>query len=271
MSDDVSQEEYIELMQQEIDKARLNSDRQNLSRLQQDAFLEKEEKSMIKEQLDLSEQITRIDYLLKGFSLQPDKEGNLVWTEPASEDMKVFSPYGIQLIMNTICFYLNQNTLLSNYTDEQIRQKMLEFTKELIYIVFMNYEKVFKYPTIDECIGLIKERLNRKTDVAVFAAEMKGIKVNRAVAYHIKVKEIEDRIEEEINKVRENLIKDKLKRFPLLVRVIQDSVHSTYQRAWNGQERASIRTHMSISETKSNMPSISKKSTGGLFGSWGKK
>ena len=46
------------------------------------------------------------------------------------------------------------------------------------------------------------------------------------------------------------MIKEKLKRFPLLVRVIQDTVHSTYQRAWNGQERASLRLHMSVSENR---------------------
>lgn len=270
MPEDMSEQDYIEYMQQEIDKARLNSDRQNLSRLQQDAFLEKEERSIIKEQLDLSDQITRIDYLLKGYSLQPDKEGNLVWTEPVNEDMKVFTPYGIQLIMNTICFYLNQNTLLSNYTDDQIKQKMLEFTKELIFIIFMNYEKVFKYPTIDECIGVIKQRLERKVDVTSFAYEMQGKKVDRKIIYSQKIAEIEDQIESEINKVRDNLIKDKLKRFPLLVRVIQDAVHSTYQRAWNGQERASIRTHMSISENKSNMPTLSKKNMGGFL-NWGKK
>lgn len=263
-------DQYIEQMQNEIARARLNGDMQNLSRLQQDAFLEKEEKSMIKEQLDLSEQITRVDYLLKGYALQPDKEGNLVWTEPASEDMKVFSPYGIQLIMNTICFYLNQNTLLSNYSDEQISQKMLEFTKELIYSVYMNYTKVFKQPTTDECLAVIKERLAVKTKVSMYAYEMQGKKISEKEVYASKVKEIEKNIENEIDKVRQTLIKEKLKRFPLLVRVIQDTVHSTYQRAWNGQERASIRTHMSISENKSNMPTLSKKMQGGLFG-WGKR
>jgi len=247
-------EEFIEQMQNEINKARLNGDMQNLSRLQNDAFLEKEERSMVKEQLDLSDQLTRIDYLLKGFSLQPDTEGNLVWKEPVSEDMKVFSQYGIQLIMNTICFYLNQNTLLSNYDDEQIQHKMMEFTKELIWAVFMNYEKVFLYPTSEDCIAALRSRLKRKAEITKYAYEMQGKVVSDKEIYDAKVSEIEERIEVEIEKMREHLIKEKLKRFPLLVRVIQDTVHSTYLRAWNGQERASIRTHMSISENKSSTP-----------------
>jgi hypothetical protein len=265
-------EDFLNQMQNEIDSARLNGDRQNLSRLQQDAFLEKEERSMIKEQLDLSDQLTRIDYLLKGFSLQPDSEGNLVWKEPVSEDMRVFSSYGIQLIMNTICFYLNQNTLLSNYDDEQINHKMMEFTKELIWAIFMNYEKVFLYPTVEDSIAALKERLKRKMEVTKYAYEMQGKIVSDKVIYAEKVKEIEDVIEKEIEKMREHLIKEKLKRFPLLIRVIQDTVHSTYQRAWNGQERASIRTHMSISENKSTTPNNTAKAAhAGFFNFGGNK
>jgi len=258
----------IQALQNEINSARLNAEQNSLSRLQQDQFLEKEERSMVKEQLDLSDQISRIDYLLKGYSLQPNKDGELVWTEPISEDMKVFSDYGIQMIMNTICFYLNQNTLLSNYKEEEIRRKMLEFTKELIFAIFTNYEKVFKYPTVDDCIAVFKERLRRKAQVTSCANELKGIQVSEEIIYKQKITEIEDKIEFEIEKIKENIIKEKLKRFSLLVRVIQDTVHSTYQRAWNGQERASLRQHMTISETKGNHPQQQNK--GGVF-SWGKK
>lgn len=270
MEDEQMEQDYLEQMQMQIDKARLNGDMQHLARLQQDAYLEKEEKSMVKEQLDLSEQITRIDYLLKGYSLQPDGEGNLVWKEPVSEDMKVFTAYGVQLIMNTICFYLNQNTLLSNYSEEDINNKMKQFTKQLIWAIFMNYEKVFKYPSIEECITVLKERLQKKTDITAYAYEMQGKKVDKKAIYNLKIAEIESQIEAEIEKIRQNLIKEKLKRYPLLVRVIQDSVHSTYLRAMNGQERASIRTHMSISENKSNVPMMPKKHSGGFL-NWGKK
>jgi hypothetical protein len=130
-------EEFIEQMQKEIDFARLNTDRANLSRLQQDAFLEKEEKSMIKEQLDLSDQITRIDYLLKGFSLQPDKEGNLVWTEPCSEDMKVFSPYGIQLIMKLFKLTSTRGKLLGSSIISLILLTLLKVK----YLIDLNNNK----------------------------------------------------------------------------------------------------------------------------------
>jgi hypothetical protein len=261
-------EEYIQQLQNEIQSARLGMDRESLTRMQQDHFLEKEERSMVKEQLDLSDQITRIDYLLKGYSLQPNKDGELVWTEPVAEDMKVFSDYGVQLIMNTICFYLNQNTLLSNYKEEEIKHKMLEFTRELIYALFSNYEKIFRYPSVESCIEQLRKRLERQSQITAYANQLKDINLSPEEVYKKKIHEIEDDIEEEIEKIKQTMIKEKLKRFTLLIRVVQDTVHSTYQRAWNGQERSSLRQHMTISESKGNHPMPPQK--GGIF-SWGKK
>ena len=255
----------LEELQKEIENTRLQADRADLSRQQQETYMQSEEKSMVKEQLDLSEHITRLDYLLKGYSLSPDSSGNLVWTKPVSEDLVVFSDYGIQMIMNTICFYLNQNTLLSNYKEDEIRRKMFDFTIELIDAIFMNYEKVFKYPTVQECIEVLKERIERKTTIAMYANKLRGIDADKTEIYKGKVKEIEDRIENEIEKVREQIIKEKLKRFPLLIRVIQDTVHSTYQRAWNGQERNTLRQHTHITESRGLMPQNINNQGGGLW------
>ena len=50
--------------------------------------------------------------------------------------------------------------------------------------------------------------------------------------------------------VKEQIIKDKLKRFMILLRTVQDAVHSTYLRAWKGQERTTLRQHIHISESR---------------------
>jgi len=44
-----------------------------------------------------------------------------------------------------------------------------------------------------------------------------------------------------------------LKRFESIIRMVQDAVHSAYQRAWKGQERTTLRQHTHISETKGGM------------------
>lgn len=259
----------IDQLQKEIEEARLNSNQNALARQQYETFMNNEEKSMVKEQLDLSDHITRLDYLLKGYSLKPDKDGNLVWTAPVSKDMEVFSDYGIQLIMNTVCFYLNQNTLLSNYSLEEIKYKMKNFTRELIFSIFMNYEKVFLYPTVEEAIQELKSKLKKRATVTQYAYQLQGKEIDEKAIYKEKLKEIEATIEQEIEKIRQNLIKEKLKRFPLLIRVVQDTVHSTYQRAMNGQERASLRLHMSVSESRGN-GNLQPPKHGGML-PWSKK
>jgi len=52
-----------------------------------------------------------------------------------------------------------------------------------------------------------------------------------------------------MSKIKEMYQKEKLKGFEHLMRTIQDTVHSAYLRAWNGQERRSLRQHMHISES----------------------
>ena len=74
-------------------------------------------------------------------------------------------------------------------------------------------------------------------------------------------------MEREIGKIREQLMKDKLKRYDLCMRCVQDSVHSTYNRAFNGGERTSIRQHMTVSEINSTSPRMQMgKPQGGSFG-----
>jgi len=72
------------------------------------------------------------------------------------------------------------------------------------------------------------------------------------------IEEIEENIEKEITKIKEQIIKNKLKRFEIIIREVQDTVHSTYLRAWNGQERRTLRQHTHISEVVGMKPPVVK-------------
>jgi len=48
-------------------------------------------------------------------------------------------------------------------------------------------------------------------------------------------------------------MKSKLKRFESLVRDIQDTIHSAYQRAYRGEERKTLRQHSQITENRGGM------------------
>jgi len=64
------------------------------------------------------------------------------------------------------------------------------------------------------------------------------------------LKEMEGRIERELVTIKDQKRKSKLKRFESLTRMVQDTIHSAYQRAWKGQERTTLRQHIHISESR---------------------
>jgi len=257
------EEELLQKYQTALDAAKIDASKESLFRAQQESFMQPEEKSITREQLDLSEEIARIDYLLKGYSLEPGTGGKLVWVKPVDKDMVIFSEYGIHLIRNTICWYLNKNLLLSNFDDETIRKKMWDF-------IFMEYEKVFITPTVKECIEVLKDRIGRRTDITCYAREVAGLEVNREEIMGSKFKELENRIEGELEKIKQQIIKSKLKRYVLIVRTIQDAIHTTFMRAWKGQERATLRQHTHISESRGNGIFQQEQKSGGIW-PWGRK
>ena len=209
--------------------------------------------------------------MIKGYSLEPDdKTGKLVWKAPEDKNMVIFSPYGIHLIRNTICWYLNKNLLLSNFDEETIKKKMLKFTNDLIDTISAEYNKVFQYPSVAECIDVLKERINTKAEISLYAKEIAGIKTTKEEIIKEKFEEIEERIEEEINKIKEQIIKNKIKRFILTVRTIQDAVHATFMRAWRGEERRTLRQHTHISENRGMPLQITSQKRGGIW-PWSRK
>jgi len=263
-------QELLQKYQMELDAARIESSKHSLARQQQESFMQPEEKSMVREQLDLSEEIARIDYLIKGYSLEPNSDGTLEWVKPINNDMIIFSDYGIHLIRNTICWYLNKNLLLSNFDEATIRKKMWDFTNDLIDTIFMEYDRVFLYPSVKDCIEVLKERIDRQTEIACYAREIAGLEYDREEIRKQKFDEIENKIEKEIEKIREQIIKGKLKRYMITIRTIQDAVHSTYMRAWKGQERTTLRQHIHISETKGNPINNNQQTSGGIW-PWARK
>jgi len=258
--------EEMEKTQQNLEIAKLNLQAQELShQQQQQQFNDETPTSMIKEQLDMGEELERIDYLLRGYVLD---KGN--WVAPKDNDLVVFSDYGVHLIRNTIAWYLNKNTLLSNYDEDTINNKMFDFANDLNDTIFMEYEKVFQYPSTNECIDLLEARIKRKAEIKQYALKLIGQNVELEKIKNEKIMEIENRIEEELEKIKQQLIKNKLKRFLMIIRTVQDAIHSTFLRALHGTERSSLRRHMSITETKGIAPYQQQKS-GGMFGWMGRK
>jgi len=211
-----------------------------------DYIMNEQQKSLTQEQLDLGEELERIQNLLHGRVIIINREGVSEWRDPPNKDDVLLSEAGINLVLNSIQWYLNKNTLLSNYDEETILSKMEDFATTLADVLFMKYEKYFLYPSPEECQEKLIDRLKKRLQEIRFTKELKGEDFDKTETWNNLVNEIDPTIER--HKIREQIVKDKLKNYELLIRLITDSVHSAYLRALFGAERRTLRQHIHITE-----------------------
>ena len=245
--------QFIEAQEREINDLKNRQGMTNNNLIKSDIENERRDVSIVQEQLNLEQEIERIEHLLRGEVLEEQSSGSVEWVMPKDRNLVILSDYGVQLILNTIRWYLNKNTLLSYYEEEVINQKMEDFATALADAVFMEYEMIFEYPTFEECKQVLINRIDKKVELRKFSHEIMGKEVDATDEKGIKDKllnEMEHRIENEIEKIKQQLIKNKLKRFELVLREVQDAVHSTYLRAYKGTERRTIREHIHVNETR---------------------
>lgn len=119
----------------------LNRKSAEQAQIQASSFSGQQDPNLIEYQLELDNILERIEHLLKGHVIKIDGEGNPFYDEPDNSDLKVFNEYGAQFIMSIISSYLNRNTILSNYSEERIREILYAFGYELNESIFKSYEK----------------------------------------------------------------------------------------------------------------------------------
>jgi len=93
-------------------------------------------------QLELDNILEKIEHLLRGDIISEDENGNIIYTVPENKDLIVMNDYGVQMVMNLLSFYLNRNTILSNYKAERIYEILFDLGNELSDLIFCNYEKM---------------------------------------------------------------------------------------------------------------------------------
>lgn len=146
--------EYMNQIRQELDAERAKT--AGIAQSQVSLFNSEEQENLIRWQLDLREDLDRIYHLLKGETLDHDEDGNLFYKPPENDNLRPFNEFGVQLIMNIMSFYLNRNTILSNYDETTINWKVLDFGNDLADLIHNryqemgmdNFEKIKMYPMI---------------------------------------------------------------------------------------------------------------------------
>ena len=230
--------------------------------------MEEQEKNLAEAQLDVEETLIKINHLLKQDVLKLNEQGIRKWSGVNDKSKRVLTDEGVDKIMQVIQFYINKETLLSNFDDKMISRRMLEFSLSFSALIFLKYETFFNSPTLEECKEMLKERIKKKIDSRELHAEIFHKEFNRKEEEEKVLKELEGRLDYEIEKIKQEQTKVNLREFEMMFTQLRALVESTHNRAWKGEERGSLRRHFNISEViggKSQMP----EKKGGIFG-WGR-
>jgi hypothetical protein len=146
-----------------------------------------------------------------------------------------------------------------------IARRMLEFSLSVSALIFMKYEIYFRTPSLKECSDLLEMRLNEKIELKRISFKLLDKEMNEEKVREIVLKDIEPRIEYELQKIKQEQIKLNLREIEMIFTQLKALVEATHNRAWKGEERGSLRRHFNISEViggRSPMPD--KKSFWGI-------
>ncbi len=140
--------------------------------------------NLIVYQLEMDNILEKIEHLLRGDVIK-EVEGEMVYTS-GEDRLKILNEYGVQLIMNTISFYLNRNTILSAYTEDRIFEILADLGEELSDVILCNYQamgmvdmqKKSRYPMLVlNILHLIESAYNR----SISGGERESLRTGRIV------------------------------------------------------------------------------------------
>jgi len=266
---DYPQEQYNEIAEQlgvhnQSQQSSLLAGQNNQMQYQ----MEEQEKNLAESQLDVEETLIKIDHLLRQDVIKVNDQGIREWNKISDEKKRVLTNEGVEKIMVVLQFYINKETLLSNFDDKMIARRMLDFSYSLSALIFLKYETFFSSPSLKECKEILQLRINNKVEskklnAEIFHKEFDAVEEEKKI-----LKELEGRLDYEIEKIKQEQTKTNLREFEMIFTQITALVESTHNRAWKGEERGSLRRHFNISEViggKGQMP----EKKGGIFG-WGR-
>lgn len=118
-------------------------------------FNREDQENLVKWQLDIKDELVRIEHLLRKHIPQIDKDGNVYYQKPKHEDT-LFNETGVNEILNLLAWYLNKNIILSNFDEKTINKRCSQFAQFLKDFIYNNYqrfgldskEKIKHYPIV---------------------------------------------------------------------------------------------------------------------------
>jgi len=109
-------------------------------RSQQSSFVTREQESLVKWQLELNDILERAEHILRG-DVPSFEEGHLIWKPNPKKEDNVLNEEGVKAILKILAMYVNRNTILSDYENEEIRDKVYDFGRRVNNLLFMKAEE----------------------------------------------------------------------------------------------------------------------------------
>lgn len=210
-------------------------------------FNEERESSTTAAQIECNKLLEKAMHLLRQ-DLRIIKEDETFSWQPVEEKERVLTEFGVKRIMQSLEFHINKENLLSNYNEEIVNRRMLDFCYALNRNILLKYELYFRLPTIEEAKEVIRKRIEDKIKIRSFAYESLNIPVDKKKITTELLKEREKTVEAEIEKIIADKLRQNIYDYDLIFTELVHMVESITQRAWKGEERGSLRRHTNVSE-----------------------
>jgi len=134
------QELDTEEMQKSYDQTQQSKTLDPRKNSQHSAFTTRQDQDIVKYQLELNDILERAEHILRG-DVPKFKSGHLIWEETKNPEDNTLNEKGIQELMKNLAMYINRNTILADYGDEEINLKVYDFGKALNRLIFMKAEE----------------------------------------------------------------------------------------------------------------------------------
>jgi len=143
-SDEEIRQAMIEIEKEDLQTSYSSSnsarDPRNFS--QQSAFGSRvNDTDLVRWQLELNDILERAEHILRG-DIVTFKNGHLIWEKNEDLTQNCLNEFGVKIIMKVLANYINRNTILSDYEQEEINYKVFDFGRELNNLIFMKYEEM---------------------------------------------------------------------------------------------------------------------------------
>lgn len=97
--------------------------------------------NLIKWQLELDSILERIEHMLRG-DHPKWVNGSMIFVSAEDDKDKILNDFGVAEVMRILSMYLNRNTILSNYDEDTINWKVLDFGLEVTDLFYLKYESM---------------------------------------------------------------------------------------------------------------------------------